>query len=407
MLLVHKIALKPNNKQATYFKKACGVARFSYNWALAEWQRQYESGGKPSEVSLRKQLNAIKKDEFPWMLDVTKVAPQQAIKNLGSAFNRFFKHQGKYPSFKKKGIRDSFRADNGPVKVGDNAVQLINKKINLPRIGWIKLQEELRFQGQIKSVTVSRKADRWFAAVSVETNQLPHERKNHAITGIDLGIKTFAQLSGGESFAGAKPHTQKLKRLKRVSRSLSAKKKGSANYAKTKIKLSRLHVQISNIRSDYLHKTSTDIVLNHSRICIEDLHVAGMAKNRKLSRHIMDQSFSEFRRQLEYKSKWYGSELIIADRFFPSSKMCSACHEINNSLTLSDRHWICDHCGITHDRDLNAATNLEKYEVIKHKNNTVSSTEIYACGEEGSGAVALVTARNHASLKQEFNIEQV
>ena len=400
MLLVHKIALKPNNKQTTYFKKACGVARFSYNWGLAEWKKQYESGEKPSEISLRKKLNKIKKTEFPWMQEVTKVAPQQAIKNLGSAFNRFFKHRGKYPQFKKKGIRDSFRADNGPAKTGENAVQLIDKKVNLPRIGWIKLQEELRFQGQIKSVTVSRKADRWFAAISVEANQLPHERKNHASVGIDLGIKTFVQLSSGESFAGAKPHTRKLKRLKRLSRSLSRKKKGSANYTKAKTKLSKLHAGIANIRSDYLHKTSTAIVLNHSKICIEDLNVAGMVKNRKLSRPIMDQSFSEFRRQLEYKSKWYDSELIIAGRFFPSSKMCSSCHEINHALTLSDRHWTCDHCGITHDRDLNAAINLEKYNLTK---NTVSSTEINACGEEGSGTVSLLAARNHASLKQEFN----
>lgn len=398
MLLVHKIALKPNNKQVTYFKKACGVARFAYNWGLAEWKKQYETGEKPNEISLRKKLNSIKKIEFPWMQEVTKVAPQQAIKNLGAAFNRFFKHQGKYPQFKKKGIRDSFRADNGPAKAGENAVQLINKKINLPRIGWIKLQEELRFQGQIKSVTVSRRASRWYAAISVETNQLPHERKNHASVGIDLGIKTFVQLSSGESFAGAKSHTAKLKRLRRLSRNLSRKKKGSSNYTKAKNGLAKLHAEIADIRSDCLHKISTKIVLNHTRISIEDLNVAGMIKNRKLSRHIMDQSFSEFRRQLEYKSNWYESELIIVDRFFPSSKMCHACHEINDALTLSDRYWTCDHCGITHDRDLNAAINLEKY-----KNHTVSSTEINACGEEGSGVTSLLVTRNHASLKQEFN----
>ncbi|HLB57814.1 MAG TPA: transposase, partial [Gammaproteobacteria bacterium] len=152
MLLVHKIELKPNNKQKTYFKKSCGVARFAYNWALAEWKQQYEAGGKPSEVSLRRQLNAIKATEFPWMSEVTKVAPQQAIKNLGSAFNRFFKHQGKYPKFKKKGIRDSFRADNGPAKKGDNAVEIADYSIALPRIGSIRLTEKLRYTGgQIKS----------------------------------------------------------------------------------------------------------------------------------------------------------------------------------------------------------------------------------------------------------------
>ena len=380
MLLVHKIKLKPNNKQATYFKKSAGVARFAYNWGLSQWKAQYAAGGKPNEALLRKQLNAIKETQFPWMKEVTKVAPQQAIKNLGKAFDRFFRGQGKYPNFKKKGIRDSFRADNGPTKAGDNAVTLIKKKIKLPRIGWVNLEEALRFKGQIKSVVVSRRANRWYAAISVETNQLPYERKNHASIGIDLGIKTFAQLSTGQSFDGAKSHAKKLKRLKRLSRLLSRKKKGSKNYSKARNLIAKLHAEIVDIRNDSLHKISTDIVLNSTRICIEDLNVAGMIKNRKLSRHIMDQSFAEFRRQLEYKAAWYGSELIVVDRFFPSSKLCSACHEKNNDLKLSDRYWTCDHCGITHDRDLNAAINLEQY-----KKNTVSSTGINACGEEGSG----------------------
>ena len=183
---------------------------------------------------------------------------------------------------------------------------------------------------------------------------------------------------------------------------MSRKKKGSNNYKKSILLLSRLHKKIADIRNDSLHKITTDIVLNHLTICIEDLNVAGMVKNRKLSRHIMDQSFSEFRRQLEYKSSWYNSELIIADRFFPSSKMCSGCHEINNNLTLTDRHWICDCCGIAHDRDLNAAINLKNY-----KNNTVSSTEINACGVEGAGATTLIAARNHATLKQEFNTKSI
>src|SRR3990167_579080 len=403
MLLVHKIELKPNNKQKTYFKKSCGVARFAYNWGLTEWKKQYESGEKPSEVSLRRQLNAIKATEFPWMSEVTKVAPQQAIKNLGSAFNRFFKRQGKYPKFKKKGIRDSFRADNGPVKKGEHAVEISNKKIKLPRVGSIRLTEKLRYTGgQIKSVTISRKADRWYAAISVETDQLSHTRKNHASVGVDLGIKTFVQLSTGQAYEGAKPHTQKLKQLRRLSRSVSRKQKGSHNRKKATLSLSRLHKKIADIRTDSLHKITTEIVLNNNTICIEDLNVAGIAKNRKLSRHIMDQSFSEFRRQLEYKSAWYNSNLTIADRFFPSSKLCSACHEINNTLTLADRHWICDHCGIAHDRDLNAAINLENY--ATNKNNTVSSTEINACGLEGSGVTALAVARNHATVKQEFNI---
>ena len=204
MLLVHKIQLSPNNKQATYFAKACGIARFSYNWALAEWKEQYAKKQRTSEISLRKQLNAIKKEEYPWMLEVTKAAPQQAIKNLGQAFNRFFNKQSGYPKFKKKGIHDSFRADNGPSKQGADAVTIENRKIKLPRIGWIRMRENLRFNGQVKSVVISKRASRYYAAISVETEELPHRRKNQASVGVDLGINTLATLSNGQQYVGPK-----------------------------------------------------------------------------------------------------------------------------------------------------------------------------------------------------------
>src|SRR3990167_8358813 len=165
MLLTHKIEIKANNKQRTYFARACGVARHAYNWALDQWQQQYTAGEKPSETSLRRQYNAIKRIEFPWALEVTKVAPQQAIKNLGNAFARFFKQQGKYPRFKKRGIHDSFRADNGPSQADQDAVEINGNKLKLPRIGWITLREPLRFKGRIKSVTISRRAQRWYAAI--------------------------------------------------------------------------------------------------------------------------------------------------------------------------------------------------------------------------------------------------
>jgi len=380
MLSVHKVTLAPNNKQKTYFKKAAGIARFSYNWALSKWIEQYKNGEKPSEISLRRELNKIKKTEFPWMLEVTKVAPQQAIKNLGNAFTRFFKKQGAYPRFKKKGINVSFRTDNGPPTKGVDAINIIGKKIKIPKLGWLKMQEELRFKGLIKSVTISRTANRWYAAINVDTSNLPHIRKNHASVGVDLGIKALATLSNGQQYVGPKAHTTLLKKLKRVSRSLSKKVKGSQNHRKQKEKLAKLHAKITNIRKDSLHKLTTDLVLNYTKIGIENLNVKGMLANRKLSRHIMDQSFYEFRRQLEYKSFWYASELIVIDRFFPSSKMCNACGAINKNLKLQDREWVCS-CGKKHDRDINAALNIEQ------QMYTVSSTEIYACGTEGSGKI--------------------
>lgn len=202
MLMVHKIELAPNAAQRIYFARASGVARHAYNWALAEWKAEYEAGGKPSENSLRRRYNAVKPVDFPWALDVTKCAPQQAIKNLGTAFQRFFRGQARYPKFKKKGIHDSFRAENGPAKTGADAVPTDGKRIKLPKIGWVKMREAVRYDGQIKSVTISRRADRWFAAVSVETDHLTHSRKNHGAVGVDLGVTTLATLSDGRKMKG-------------------------------------------------------------------------------------------------------------------------------------------------------------------------------------------------------------
>lgn len=381
MLLVHKVELKPNNKQATYFRKACGVARFAYNWALDQWKKQYQNGEKPTEISLRKLLNARKAEEYPWMQEVTKNAPQQAIKNLGSAFNRFFRKQGGYPKFKKKGIRDSFRADNGPPQKGEPALRVTGKKIQIPCLGWVKMTENLRFQGQIKSLTISRVADRWFASISVEIDKLPHVRKNQGIVGVDLGITKLATLSNGMVVEGAKAHTALLKKLKRSSRQLSRKDKKSMNFKKHTQKLARLHARIANIRRDYLHKATTDIVLNHHEIGIENLNVKGMSANRKLARHILDQSFYEFRRQLEYKAGLYNAQIFVADRFFPSSKLCHSCGCVYADLKLSERNWTCPHCNESHDRDVNAALNLQRL-------CTGSSPETYACGVGSSGSFA-------------------
>lgn len=383
MLLAHKLELRPNNKQATYFEKACGVARFSYNWALAMWQEQYKNGEKPTEISLRKLLNARKTGEFPWMQEVTKNAPQQAIKNLGAAFNRFFKGKAQYPKFKKKGkVKDSFRADNGPAQKGFDAVRVVGKKIQIPCLGWVKMTENLRFKGQIKSLIISRVADKWFATVAVEMESVVYGRKNQASVGIDLGIKALATLSNGKVIKGAKSHTRLLKRLKRQSRKLSLKKKQSMNSLRYARKLAKTHARIANIRRDYLHKATTDIVLNHSKIGIENLNVKGMSANRKLARHILDQSFYEFRRQLEYKSVLYGSQIFVADRFFPSSKLCHNCGCLYADLKLSERTWTCIHCNQTHDRDLNAALNLQRL-------CTPSSGGDQACGVESSDSFVL------------------
>lgn len=390
----HKIRLMPTQEQAIYFAKSCGVARHAYNWALAQWKQQYEAGGKPSEMSLRKQYNAIKPTEFPWALEVTKNAPQQAIKNLGTAFQNFFRNvkQGKkpgYPKFKKKGVRDSFRADNGPQKAGENAVKVVGKTVKLPKVGIVKMREELRFDGQVVSATVSRMADGWYVTLLVDTTDCLSGSLGGGIVGVDLGIKEFATLSNGEVIPALKPHRAAHRQMVRLSRSLSRKKKGSSNRAKAKAKLARLHQRISNVRIDALHKLTHKLATEFDTIAIEDLNVKGMMRNRHLARSIADAGFAELRRQLEYKSLMTGAKVVVIDRFFPSSKTCSQCGEIHD-MKLSDRVMVCD-CGNVLDRDLNAALNLK---------NKAASYAVPACGEEGSGQGARVKTKP-ASVKQE------
>ena len=297
------------------------------------------------------------------MAEVSKTAPQQAIKDLGQAFQHFFRRVrqgGKpgYPRFKKRCIHDSFRADNGPQAKGKNAVKVDGRRVRVPKLGWVRMREPLRFQGQVKSLVISRKADRWFAAIAVETETLPHaSRKNHGgAVGVDLGIKAMATLSTGEVIKGPKPHQAKLRLLVRLSRSLSRKKKGSANREKAKQELARLHRQIANIRVDAIHKLTTRLVLDYDLIGIEDLNVRGMVKNRHLARSIMDQSFHEVRRQIEYKAGWYGVKVVVVDRFFPSTKQCSRCEAVHD-MPLAARTMRCG-CGLEIDRDHNAAINL-------------------------------------------------
>ena len=394
---VHKIKLDPTQEQAIYFARACGVARFAFNWALAAWKEEYEAGSKPNEAALRKRLNAIKAEQFPWMAEVTKVAPQNAIKNVGVAFQNFFrrvKQGGKpgYPRFKRKGVHDSFRADNGPKDATSHAVECDGKTVKLPRCGVVRMREQLRFTGRTLAATVSKQADGWYVAILVDTADCLSGPLDRGTVGVDLGIKELATLSTGEVIQSLKPHRANHARLVRLSRSLSRKQKGSSNRAKAKTKLAKLHKRIADIRSDALHKLTTKLATEFDTIAIEDLNVAGMLKNRCLARSVADAGFSEFRRQLEYKAAMTGAHVHVVDRFFPSSKTCHSCGTIH-PMKLSDRVMVCD-CGNVIDRDLNAAMNL--------KNNAASSA-VSACGEESSGS-GRKTGTKLASLKQEVEV---
>lgn len=352
--LAHKIELKPNNKQAKFLARACGVSRFTYNWGLAEWKRQYEAGLKPTGFGLKKEFNAIKKDLFPWIMESPRDANSQSFADLQKAFNNFFKRNTKYPTFKKKNQNDSFYIANDNFKIDC-------KKIRIPKIGWIRLKENLNLSGKILSATVSRSANKWFVSINLSMEITPLKIENQDVIGVDLGIKHLATISNGEKIEGSRALKRMEKKLKRLQQSFSKTQKGSKNRAKQKRKIARLHYRIRCIRLDLIHKLTTKLSKNHSVIVIEDLNVKGMMANHKLAKAISDMGFYEFKRQLEYKSKIFGSHIIIADRWFPSSKKCSICGNINKNLTLSDRTFKCPFCYSKIDRDLNAAINLKQY----------------------------------------------
>jgi putative transposase len=298
MLLAHKIALDPNAAQQTYFARAAGTARFAWNWALGEWKRQYEAGGKPSEVSLRRLLNSLKRSEYPWMYDVSKSVVQEAIIDLGTAFRAFFEKRGHYPQFKRKGGRSSFCAANEAGKFRTDG-----NRIKLPVIGWMKMREEVRFSGPLKRATVSLEGGRWFVSLMIDTDDVQPVQQPEATVGVDLGISALATLSNGEVVAGPKAHKTALKRQRRAHKALSRKRHGSANFRKAKRRLAVLHARIANVRRDATHKLTTRLTKTYRTIGIEDLNVRGMAGNRRLARSVMDAGFFELRRQLDYKSR--------------------------------------------------------------------------------------------------------
>lgn len=382
----YKTELDPTNAQRTSLLKHAGAARFAFNWGLAIKKQAMEAKEKiPNAIELHRRLNELKKTELAWMYESSKSAPQEALRNLDRAFVNFFRRckakkngsdKGKvgFPKFKskKRGI-GSFRATE--------SVRVFEKAIQLPRLRRLRLKEHgyIPTEGvKVLSATVSERAGRWFVSVQVEQDMSEQPSKEKNVVGVDLGLKNLATCSDGTTFENPKALGKRLKKLKRLSRAVSRKVKGSKNRKKAARKLGRFYHRISNIRKDVLHKVTTALTTTKSAVVIEDLDVSEMMKNPMLARSISDVGLYEFRRQLDYKGKLYGCEIVVADRFFPSSKMCHVCGDINQNLTLSIRSWMCS-CGAVHNRDENAAKNLEKL--------AVSSTErINACG--GSSPLA-------------------
>lgn len=323
-MLVHKAyryELDPNNQQRSNLYRHAGVARFTYNWGLDQRIQLFQTNqGKDRFTDFMKQhklLNSLKRTQFPWMYECSKCASQEALKDLHRAFQNFYKGRktGKkvgFPRFKKKGVRDNFRLHG--------IIRFEKRRIQLPRIGKIRIKgkRDRYHSGRILSATVRRRADRWFVSVIVE-EEIPNPTPvNGAPIGVDLGIRTLATLSDSTVFVNPRALGRRLKKLKKLHRSLSRKKKGSKNREKAKLRLARMYLKIFNIRQDTLHKLTTYLTKNHGKVVIEDLCVSGMMKNRKLARVIADVGFYEFRRQLEYKCGWYGSHLVIVSRTYPS-----------------------------------------------------------------------------------------
>lgn len=376
-----KVRLNPNNKQLTKLFQYAGCDRFAYNWAISREQDNYKQGNKfLSDSELRKEFTQLKKQsEYQWLNEVSNNVTKQAIKDACNTYKRFFKGQCKYPKFKsKKHSTPSFYQDNIKIQFTDTHVKVesfsMSKKQNKQKLNWIKLCEKGRIPTDCKYMNPRFTYDGlyWYVSVGIEVNDNTTLPSNEGI-GIDLGIKDLAICSDGNTYKNINK-TQTVKKLekkkRRLQRSISRKyeenKKGASycktsNIIKSEKELLKLNHRLTNIRQNYLHQTSAKIVKREpSFICIEDLNVSGMMKNKHLSKAVQQQGFYEFRRQIEYKTMWNNIPVVIADRFFPSSKLCSCCGAVKKDLKLSDRIYKCE-CGNVIDRDYQAALNLKIY----------------------------------------------
>jgi putative transposase len=400
MIRAHVIKLDPTHDQKIFFNRCVDDARFAWNWALEEWRKQYAEDLKPNEYTLQKQINACKREKLPFLLETPKTVVQQAIKNLGTAYQNFFNSiKGKRsgpkmspPDFKKKNrAKKTARLDNGP-----GTFRFDGKSVKLPKIGWIKTFEELRFDGRPMSATLSFQGGFWWLSVQVELPDVEKTINPKSSIGIDLGLTTAITLSNGEKYEAPKPLKENIKKLRSFNKNLSRKKKGSQNSKKAAKKLSRLHWKIGQIRKDWQHKMTTSIAKRFSLVCVEDLNVGGMMKNRKLSRSISDIGWGEIGVQLKYKC----DHVQEIGRFFSSSKLCNKCGEKNDEMSLSTRKWTCAKCGSVHDRDENAAKNIEAEGLRLY---TVSYTGINACEDESSGIQRKKNTKL-SSVKQESHL---
>ena len=339
--------------------KHAGYARVAFNFALSSFKAGLDKGERRNYIDIKREFNAVKRDKFPWCSDLSQNASKNAIHNFGDAVTRWRSQQNSCPVYKNRSGKCSYQADNG-----EGTVDVYKKRIHLPKIGWVRMREELRYTGKITKVVVSKRNDMWFVSITVrrlDSNNYKHQPplyNDKPPIGIDVGINTLATCSDGTTYDNPRPLKRYERKLARANRRLSRRLKGSQNYYKAKDMLSTVHYRIACIREDAHHQATIRIVRRASAIGIETLKVTNMLKNRKLAKALADSAFGGFLTKLKYKAQRRNIPITEAPQFFASSKTCSSCGHKKAELTLSDRVFDCLQCGISIDRDLNAAINL-------------------------------------------------
>ncbi len=360
----YKTELAPDDEQFEALYRHAGAARFAYNWGL-EWKSNVHLHNMlphpklktPTAIDLHRELVRLKKGKLSWLYDVSKCAPQKALIDLDAAFSNFFRHRAGFPNFKsRKRGAGSFTLFG--------AIRVRPGQVRLPRIGWVRLKERGYVPSKrayINSITVSERAKRWYVAVNVVEETKEQIIPRGPVVGVDLGLNPLAVVSDGTVLENPRVLRRYARKLKHLHRNLSRKRKGSSNRKKAREALARLYMRVANTRLDAIQKFTTMLAKTKPVIVVEDLHVKKMIGNHHLARAIADAAWGEFLRQLRYKTRWYGSTLITADRWYPSTKRCSRCGHVKDAMSLEERTFHCEECGLVTDRDLNAAMNLAKW----------------------------------------------